>query len=1450
MAELRYTYLLDVKDRASRAVTTANERIARSAQQANRAMEKQGAVAQSASRQIQSAGARQAAEWKQVARAAQTAERSVAQSATQASTSVSKALERQVAAQRKAGASYAQIARAQKAAGASARETAAAIEQSALREQKAMTASSGAARKHSGVLGGLRSQLKGFGGMAAGLGATFAAFKGLDFLRESVNDVEDLAKATIKLQAITGQDAKTASSWLQVAKQRGISTRQLSMAFITLEKNQVKAAAGSKTQAGAFRALGISQEQLRRSNPQQLIERVADGMKRLGPGAQRAAAAQQLLGRGGQLLIATLSGGSQKLRDQLALVQKYGAALNEKGVRNAAKLVAEQRKLDLAMLGLKVTVGQAIIPYLTKGGQALSRFVAQMRSGTGTGGQVRKVLEQVGSAVGTLAKALGPVAKTLGQAFGPAAKVAATAIRGMSQTIRGIVGVVKGVVGVVTRLIHGDFAGAWRAVKGIVRSALSGLGGLVKTLMAPVYTFAASAVRSAVRAMGRLGGGIAGALKGAARGVAGAASSVAGGVLNVFRTLARLVAGVWDGIVRTIRGAFNKVKGAIDTITSLPAKGVNAIVGRSGGVAHPDGFRRYQAGGVVPAMVSPGEMIVHQGRAGMVPGHPVAADNVAMMLPVGAAVLTGDGQRMVSQGATIGQAIARQAPHYATGGWVRTGATVFNDPPPGAFGSLSGGYAELGTATRGGQGTGRGYIARALGLRGELPKDFPLDVKIHGRTKRLRKRDRGYGQGTPAYSIDIWRDSWPAFGINSSFKGPALIRPAAGPVPSARGGGSRQAVSYSPRGRLITSGRAMQLGFQAGLEGGSLYGVYSSVRDAVTYNRSVRTIPGSGGGGGPAPRRAGRGSLVNARRPIGDTWAWARAFASRFGLRISSNSRSPAHNRAVGGVPNSWHTRGSARRPEAFDFVPPSAAALRWVRGHTRPAEALIHNAGSGLHLHVGGLYRRGGIIGAQRFRGGGPVAIGRPVLQPTAGGVTGLSGAVMTAYQRTLNMIRQGQEQLLRAGAHSNEQIAAGLHLIDQAIQRVHQVSYGRLEKMAKQLKSAIATTKDPDVARRLKGELRLVFGEMGRRIGLLAKEAADMVDPATRAAVHVERILKASKGRIDMTTTAALGGLERATNVSEATLRAAIGKLQAAYQRAAKSGLKGAMHTLAGQIADLMTQLGQVMADAAQAAADAAAAVRDAARTRFDQQIRAIRAGLQLTGVDPGSPTGLGGEVKIQDATTRFLAGQKKDLQNQWFLAPATQRGDILAQIQELDVQIQESAAASADFARQQAAAVHQQAQDAADAAAQARQDAADRAAQAAQDAADRREAERQAAIDAATSRVSLAQGGLQTLELQQRLANTYDTGGQARADYITSTIIPAIQAEIKTLQARGASAEDIQRAQNDLLQEQLDAQDAIKQNTADAAESLAKLGGTLGFEFQGSRLTDDLLASGVGA
>lgn len=132
---------------------------------------------------------------------------------------------------------------------------------------------------------------------------------------------------------------------------------------------------------------------------------------------------------------------------------------------------------------------------------------------------------------------------------------------------------------------------------------------------------------------------------------------------------------------------------------------------------------------------------------------------------------------------------------------------------------------------------------------------------------------------------------------------------------------------------------------------------------------------------------------------------------------------------------------------------------------------------------------------------------------------------------------------------------------------------------------------------------------------------------------------------------------------------------------------------------------------------------------------------------------------------------------------------------------------------------------------------------------------EAAAQAVVDQATHQATLAQSGEQGLQLQQQLAGTSGTpGGAAQiSNYIKSTVVPALTAELTALQKQQAAAkkegdttlanqigEAIASQQNNILQAQLDAQTAIK----DAAQQIASntdTSGVLGVTYQGQDLPD---------
>lgn len=313
--------------------------------------------------------------------------------------------------------------------------------------------------KGAGKRNNFRSIGKAALGAAAGIGAvTIAANE----LKKSVKATSDLAKATRQLQRATGLTAEEASQLAAVLQVRGIGTDKLGRSFVTLARQIESAQTGAGGAADAFRQLGVSQDAIRAGDVSSILVQSADGFEKLGDGTDKAAIAQQLFGRSSRDLIPLLEGGGKALRDQLGLAPK----LSQEQVQQALAATVAQRNFNLALLNLRVTIGLAVLPYLSKAATALSNFITQVQQGVGFGGALRDRFLALSDSVNKL---VSPLTKTDNRLvnIGVALAGIATALAG-GKLIAGLTGFGGALVGI--------FANPYLAAAVGIAGLIAGIG--------------------------------------------------------------------------------------------------------------------------------------------------------------------------------------------------------------------------------------------------------------------------------------------------------------------------------------------------------------------------------------------------------------------------------------------------------------------------------------------------------------------------------------------------------------------------------------------------------------------------------------------------------------------------------------------------------------------------------------------------------------------------------------------------------------------------------------------------------------------------------------------------------------------------------------------------------------------------------------------------------------
>ncbi|MGD0115925.1 MAG: phage tail tape measure protein [Dehalococcoidia bacterium] len=203
----------------------------------------------------------------------------------------------------------------------------------------------------------------------AGTYITFNALKG------AIDSTQQLGDAVFKLQQMTGMSAESASDFVAAFKMAGVDADTASTMLARFSKNMFAiqvanedGTAPAKTTAAALRDIGVSaldaSGQVRPTAD--IMMDLADKISHFNNDAAKTGAVMDIFGKSGAAMLPFLNLGAAGFKAASAEAAKLGLVLSQKQVDDIHNYTLAQRGLGEAFEGLKLKVGEDLMPKLTE----------------------------------------------------------------------------------------------------------------------------------------------------------------------------------------------------------------------------------------------------------------------------------------------------------------------------------------------------------------------------------------------------------------------------------------------------------------------------------------------------------------------------------------------------------------------------------------------------------------------------------------------------------------------------------------------------------------------------------------------------------------------------------------------------------------------------------------------------------------------------------------------------------------------------------------------------------------------------------------------------------------------------------------------------------------------------------------------------------------------------
>ncbi len=272
-------------------------------------------------------------------------------------------------------------------------------------------------------------------------------------IAELAKEAFDAAVAIGKLEQITGISARTLSVYRKAANDVGIEHELLDKGLMRLSRSLIQLQNGNTQAAQAYALLGLRAKDFQGLKPDEALRLVTDRLGQMQDGAQKAAAAQTILGRGGAVLLPVFKElAGEGFAEAAAQAEKLGIIFDHDFVESALRARASLQEVKDIAVGATAQFEAGFIP-------AMADVADSLVKAASSGGNGFKTL---GEMAGTAFKYIFGVLQSFAITVGGTAQVIIEDFGYAWETVK--LGAVS-VFDAFNRAAHGDFAGALAAIR-------------------------------------------------------------------------------------------------------------------------------------------------------------------------------------------------------------------------------------------------------------------------------------------------------------------------------------------------------------------------------------------------------------------------------------------------------------------------------------------------------------------------------------------------------------------------------------------------------------------------------------------------------------------------------------------------------------------------------------------------------------------------------------------------------------------------------------------------------------------------------------------------------------------------------------------------------------------------------------------------------------------------